>query len=342
MDMITIRKIAREKAKGSCRVCPVCDGRICAGEVPGMGGSGTGASFKNSLSALAEIRLNTRLVHSVHNPVLHTTVLGLPLALPLMIGPIGGIAFNLGDAVPEEEYVDSIVGGAVASGIVAGVGDGAKMMIIEGGLAAIKTYKGLGIPFLKPWDAEEFEQKVIMSREAGCSVIGSDLDGIGMITLRKMGRHIYAKDAAGLKELADIVHKHGARFIIKGIMSVQDAVACVEAGVDGIIVSNHGGRVLDHTPGPAEVLPLIASAVKGHIALLADGGVRTGVDILKMLALGAECVMIGRPYAVAAIGGGQAGVKLYTEHYAAQLEQAMIMTGCPDVKQAGKHLLFTR
>ena len=340
MDMNSIRKLAREKMNGSCRVCPVCDGRVCAGEVPGMGGTGSGTSFKSSLKALEAVRLNTRLVHNVHHPRLGTNILGLSLALPLMVGPIGGIAFNLGDAVPESEYVDSVVGGAVESGIIAGVGDGAMMWIIEGGLEAIQRYNGVGIPFLKPWAIEEFEQKVIMSRKAGCSIIGSDLDGIGMITLRKMGRHIFAKDPAGLKEMADTVHRHGALFVIKGVMSVEDAVACVEAGVDGIIVSNHGGRVLDHTPGPAEVLPHIAAAVKGQIALLADGGVRSGVDILKMLALGAECVMIGRPYAVAAVGGAKAGVKLYTEHYAAQLEQAMIMTGCPDVRSAGRHLLF--
>jgi isopentenyl diphosphate isomerase/L-lactate dehydrogenase-like FMN-dependent dehydrogenase len=86
-------------------------------------------------------------------------------------------------------------------------------------------------------------------------------------------------------------------------------------------------------------LPQIAGAVRGRLALLADGGIRSGVDILKMLALGAEAVFIGRPYAVAAIGGGAAGVELYTGQYRSQLEQAMIMTGCPSVALAGPHLL---
>jgi isopentenyl diphosphate isomerase/L-lactate dehydrogenase-like FMN-dependent dehydrogenase len=116
----------------------------------------------------------------------------------------------------------------------------------------------------------------------------------------------------------------------------------VEAGIDGIVVSNHGGRVLDHTPGTAEVLPRIAASVKGRVAIIADGGVRTGVDMLKMLALGADCVMIGRPYIVAAVGGGAEGVRAYTAMYRDQLEQAMIMTGCPDVAQAGPHLFYDR
>lgn len=340
MDIKEIRNKARQLMNGSCRVCPVCNGVVCSGEVPGMGGSGTGASFRANVSALAAVRLNTRLVHSVLNPVLEKDILGLHLAFPLMIGPMGGLSFNMGNAMPETDYDEAIVAGAAESGIIAGVPDGAVMSIIETALATVRRHEGWGIPFIKPWAAEEFDLKIGMSVDAGCKVVGSDLDGIGMITLRKMGREIYAKDRKGLEEMANIAHLHGARFIIKGIMSVEDAVACMEAGVDGIIVSNHGGRVLDSTPGTAEVLPRIAASVKGRMAILADGGVRTGVDILKMLALGADCVMIGRPYGLAAIGGGKEGVMLYTQEYHDQLEQAMIMTGCSDVSQAGAHLLY--
>jgi isopentenyl diphosphate isomerase/L-lactate dehydrogenase-like FMN-dependent dehydrogenase len=122
--------------------------------------------------------------------------------------------------------------------------------------------------------------------------------------------------------------------VIKGIMTADDAVKCVEAGADGIVVSNHGGRVLDCGPGTAEVLPAIAAAVGGRIAIAVDGGIRSGVDSLKVLARGAQAAMIGRPYGIAAIGGGREGVALYTETLRAQLEQAMIMTGCPDVAEA--------
>ena len=342
MEIKEIRDKARELMNGSCRVCPICDGRVCSGEVPGMGGSGTGAAFRNNIAALDAIRLTTRLVHEVHYPKLETNILGITLSMPLIVGPIGGAAFNMGGAVPEADYQAAVVDGAADSGIIAGVPDGAPMAIIETALACVQRRGGRGIPFLKPWAADEFDLKVGMSVSAGCTVVGSDLDGIGMITLRKMGRHVYAKNRKGLTEMVDIAHERKARFIIKGIMSVEDAAACMEAGVDGIIVSNHGGRVLDHTPGTAEVLPHIAAAVKGRIALIADGGVRTGVDVLKMLALGVDCVMIGRPYAIAAIGGGAEGVKAYTAMCQEQLEQAMIMTGCHDVTQAGPHLLHNR
>ena len=340
MEIKEIRDQARKLLNGVCRVCPVCDGRMCAGEVPGMGGLASGAAFRNNVAALGAVRFNTRLVHSVHNPKLETNILGFKLSMPLMIGPIGGVAFNLGDSMPEADYQAAVVDGAADSGIIAGLPDGAVTSIIEAGLACAQKRGGHGIPFFKPWGAEEFALRVDMGIAAGCTVVGSDLDGIGMMTLRKMGRHVYAKDKKELAEMADIAHGRGARLIIKGIMSVEDAAACVEAGIDGIIVSNHGGRVLDHTPGTAEVLPRIAASVKGRIALIADGGVRTGMDVLKMLALGADCAMIGRPYAVAAIGGAAEGVRVYTRMCREQLEQAMIMTGCPDVAQAGQHLLY--
>ena len=107
----------------------------------------------------------------------------------------------------------------------------------------------------------------------------------------------------------------------------------------GIIVSNHGGRVLDHTPGTAEVLPEIAAAVKGKIKIFVDGGIRSGVDVLKMLALGAEAVFVGRPMAVAAVGGGQEGVAFLLNQYAEQLRTAMIYAGCASVAEVTPSIL---
>jgi len=340
MDMKEIRDKARKLAKGSCRVCPVCDGRVCSGEVPGMGGAGSGVSFRNNIDALASIRLNMRLVHEVKEPDLATEILGLKFAAPIMIGPIGGISFNLGDAMPEGDYQEAIVAGAAATGIVAGLPDAVPIAVMETAVAIAKKYPGVAVPFIKPWELPAFESKVEMCAGAGCRVIGCDLDSIGLITLRKMGHPAYAKNRATLAEMTEMIHKRGAKFIIKGIMMVEDAVACLEAGVDGIVVSNHGGRVLDAVPGTAEVLPAVSAAARGRMAVIVDGGVRGGVDVLKMLALGADCVIIGRPYSIAAIGGGKEGVELYTQTCLAQLSQAMIMTGCQDVGQAGLHLLY--
>jgi isopentenyl diphosphate isomerase/L-lactate dehydrogenase-like FMN-dependent dehydrogenase len=339
MKMKEVRDAARSLTKGTCRVCPACDGRVCAGEVPGMGGAGSGASFRNNIAALAALRLVPRLIHSVRQPKLDTQILGIPLSLPLIIGPIGGISFNLGGAVSEEAYQRAVVDGAAQAGIIAGLPDAVVTEVMRIGLACAKSRTGHGIPFIKPWEPEPFEEKMQLAAEAGCSVVGSDLDSIGLITLSRMGHPVYAKSPEDLKRIVDMAHKRSLKFLIKGIMGAVDALICLDAGVDGIIVSNHGGRVLDHVAGTAEVLPSIASVIKGRMAVLVDGGIRSGVDILKMLALGADAVLIGRPYSIAAIGGGAEGVVLCTGMYREQLDQAMVMTGCPDVAQAGPHLL---
>ena len=90
MDIKEVRANAKERMKGFCRVCPVCDGRACAGETPGMGGIGTGSAFKNNVAALAGVRLNMRLIHEVKKPVTETEVLGFRLRLPVLAAPIGG------------------------------------------------------------------------------------------------------------------------------------------------------------------------------------------------------------------------------------------------------------
>lgn len=340
MDIKTIRDKARQLANGSCRVCPVCDGRACAGEVPGMGGAGTGATFKNNVSALAALRLNTRLIHEIRNPKTEVDILGLKLALPLIIAPIGGISFNLAGAMPEAEYQDAVSAAAVKSGIVAGLPDSAPPEVLQTSLDCARRLDGNCLPFIKPWEAEELDRKFALCAEAGCRVVGCDIDSAGLITLRKMNRPASVKSRAELAAITESVHRRRMKFVVKGIMCVEDAVACLEAGVDGLVVSNHGGRILDFSPGTAEVLPAIAAAVRGRLALIVDGGVRSGLDILKMLALGANCVMIGRPYAMAAIGGGRAGVEHYTCLYRDQLEQAMIVTGCAETNQAGPQLLY--
>jgi isopentenyl diphosphate isomerase/L-lactate dehydrogenase-like FMN-dependent dehydrogenase len=306
-----------------------------------MGGTGTGLSFVNNITALRAIYLNTRLIHKVHFPNTEIEILGFKLKSPLMIAPIGGIAFNLGQAMPEAAYQEAIAFGAVDAGIIAGTPDAAPMEVMEIGLAQAKALgSGLTMPFIKPWELERIKIELEMCAAAGSKVVCCDLDSVGLITLRLMGHPAYPKDAGELAKIVAAARQLGLKFLIKGVMSLQDALICQEAGVDGLVISNHGGRVLDGVPGVAQVLPAIARKLKGQIKLLVDGGIRSGVDILKMLALGADAVMVGRPFAIAAIGGGREGVTLFAETLRSQLEQAMIMTGCPEVAAANEDLLW--
>ena len=105
--MKEIRETAKDRMKGYCRVCPVCDGRACSGEVPGMGGLGTGASFRANVISLAARRFNMRLIHDAAEPETQTEFLGRKLALPVLAAPIGGVSFNMGGKISEEDYIQA-------------------------------------------------------------------------------------------------------------------------------------------------------------------------------------------------------------------------------------------
>ncbi|WP_419784886.1 alpha-hydroxy-acid oxidizing protein [Pseudodesulfovibrio sp.] len=337
--MKEIRDNARKKMNKFCRVCKVCDGRVCAGETPGMGGKGTGASFQNNVKALADLRLNMRLVHGITEPKTDISLLDHNLALPVLAAPIGGVSVNMDLGVSEEEYNLSVVGGCLDAGVLGCTGDGIPPVIHEAGLEALTHFKGQGIPFIKPWEGAELEEKQAKARDTGCKAIGMDLDAAGLISLRRRGRPVAPRTPEQLAEIVERIHGWGLKLILKGLMSAEDATLAVQAGVDAVVVSNHGGRALDHTPGTAEVLPAVVQAVAGRVPVLADGGVRTGGDILKMLALGADCVLIGRPVTVAAVGGGREGVARYFQIIGDQLRQAMIMTGIEDVTRVSRTIL---
>jgi isopentenyl diphosphate isomerase/L-lactate dehydrogenase-like FMN-dependent dehydrogenase len=306
-----------------------------------MGGTGTGLSFVKNVEALRDLSLNVRIVHNVHFPETKTKVLGLDLKFPLIIAPIGGIAFNLGEAMSEEDYQEAIVFGAADAGIIAGTPDAVPIEVMEIGLAKARALGGgRTMPFVKPWELSRIKEELLACASAGVKVVAMDLDSVGLTTLRQMGSPAYPKDQSELEGIVDSARALDMAFVVKGIMGVEDALACARAGADGIVVSNHGGRVLDGAPATLKALPAIVKALKGQVSVLADGGIRSGSDILKFLAQGAEAVMIGRPFAVAAIGGGREGVAFLAETYRSQLERAMIMTGCPDVKAAGPDLLF--
>ena len=127
--------------------------------------------------------------------------------------------------------------------------------------------------------------------------------------------------------------------VIKGILDAEDARMAAEVGADGIVVSNHGGRQLDGVPASIDALPPIVEAVGSRLDIVMDGGVRSGLDVLKALALGAKSVAIGRAWAFALAGGGEAGVKAMLKTLKAELEVAMALTGCTDVETAGRSLL---
>lgn len=123
--------------------------------------------------------------------------------------------------------------------------------------------------------------------------------------------------------------------IIKGILDVEDAKDAVRFGADGIVVSNHGGRQLDGVLSSAKALPMIADAVKGDIKLFVDSGIRSGLDVVRMLALGADCTMLGRSYIYALAANGRQGVEHLLGLYQNEMRVAMTLTGAKSISEIG-------
>ena len=336
MNWNEITKEAKDKLKGYCRVCSVCDGRMCAGEVPGMGGVGSGESFKANLNALQQYRLRMRAVHEVKEPVTSFQLWAKKLSMPIMAAPMTGTTYNMGGQLSEQEFVNNIISGSIEAGTIGFCGDGADPAMFDSGVSAINNNAGQGIPIIKPRAQEEIIKRIKNAEKAGAVAVGVDIDGAGLVTMALKGQAVGPKDKNEIKEL---VQSTSLPFILKGVMTVEDALDALEAGVSAIVVSNHGGRVLDHTPGAAEVLPEISDLVRGRMLVLADGGVRSGSDVLKLLALGADAVLVGRPLITGAFGGGKEGVSFVLDKYRQELVQAMLLTGVPDVENVWPGIL---
>jgi L-lactate dehydrogenase (cytochrome) len=141
------------------------------------------------------------------------------------------------------------------------------------------------------------------------------------------------------KDLQWIRDEWKGKMIIKGILDPDDARDALAFGADGIVVSNHGGRQLDGAMSTAEVLPSIAAAIGGQMTILADGGIRTGTDVFRMLALGADGVLIGRAFVYALATGGQAGVEKLLAIMEKDIRTNMVLTGVKSVAEIGPQLL---
>jgi len=207
------------------------------------------------------------------------------------------------------------------------------------GLKAGAENKSGSIAIIKPRAQDVIASLLRAAEEAGVLATGMDIDGAGLVTMAMKGQPVGPKTFA---EMQEIIVTTKLPFIVKGVMTADEAEAAVRAGAKAIVVSNHGGRVLDFTPGAADVLPGIADRVKGKAIIFADGGVRSGADVLKLLALGADAVLVGRPLVIAAFGGGREGVALYLNQLKGELLQAMLLTGTADVKNVSTSIIYGR
>jgi isopentenyl diphosphate isomerase/L-lactate dehydrogenase-like FMN-dependent dehydrogenase len=195
---------------------------------------------------------------------------------------------------------------------------------MEAATAAIGASEGIGVPTVKPWNLETIQEKMQLVHKSNAFAVAMDVDAAGLPFLKNMTPPAGSKT---VDEMKDIARMAQVPFIVKGVMTVKGALKAKEAGASAIVVSNHGGRVLDQCPATAEVLEEIADAVKGSLTILVDGGIRSGVDVFKALALGADGVLICRPFVTAVYGGGADGVRAYIDKIGGEIRDTMQMCG---------------
>jgi isopentenyl diphosphate isomerase/L-lactate dehydrogenase-like FMN-dependent dehydrogenase len=342
MTLTEVRRNSKDKLKGVCGVYKVCDGqpgKLCVGqkygEPIGMGGAGKGLGFWANTKELDEIKLIPRLITPHFEPKMKTSIFGHDIEIPILSSSLSGVKASMGGSISEFEFACSVLSGAKDAGTLGLIGNTA----IDGeeltGIKAVENV-GHGIPILKPQSNQRLLELIIMAEKAKAYAVGVDVDGCGSTVWEKWGKPVYKKSASDLKELVDSTD---LPFIVKGIMCPEDALEVMDLGIAGIDVSNHGGRVLDSTQGVAEVLPEIVNAIKGKVTITAGGGVRTGFDVLKMLALGADGVLIGRDIVRAALGGGSQGVKLHFDYLRGDLRRGMLLTNCKSIDDIDGRIL---
>ena len=324
MDYAELMEMARPRLGKDCKGCLICNGRACGNKMPGPGAKGIGDTAIRNYEKWKEIRINMDTLVERKPVDMSLDFFGKRLKYPIIAGPVGLVAVHYSDAYTDTTYNDVLVSGCAAEGILAMTGDGADATVMQAACAAIKKAGGMGIPTVKPWGPETLQEKFAFVKESGTFACAMDVDGAGLPFLKKLNTSAGSKSQ---EELAEIIRNAGLPFIVKGIMTVKGALKAKAAGASAIVVSNHGGRVLDQCPATAEVLPEIVDAVQGEMKILVDGGIRSGVDIFKALAIGADAVIIARPYVTAVYGAGAEGIHVLTQKLAAELEDTMEMCG---------------
>lgn len=322
-----------EQARGCigpyCKACNVCNGKACRNQMPGPGAKGIGDTAIRNYDKWQEVRVVMDTICENKAADTSLELFGRTFKYPFFAGPVGAVNLHYGEKYSDLTYNNVLVKACHESGIAAFTGDGVNPAVMEGATQAIAAAGGAGVPTVKPWNMDVIREKMQLCKNAGSFAIAMDIDAAGLPFLKNMTPPAGSKT---VEELAEAVKLAGVPFLVKGIMSVRGALKAKEAGAAGIVVSNHGGRVLDQCAATAEVLEDIAKALAGSgMKILVDGGIRSGVDVFKALALGADGVLICRPFVPAVFGGGEEGVKLYIEKIGTELADTMAMCGAGDL-----------
>jgi 4-hydroxymandelate oxidase len=320
-------------------------------------GAGTELTLRANTEAFSRWVIRPRPMTGVSDPKTSTSLLGIPLSVPVLTAPFGG------DALFARDGHLAVARANAACGTVSIVPEVGSFSYEEVAAAAPVAAR---IGQLHPHDS--FDTSAARIKAAGYDALCVTVDCpiVGFRARNRMGRlgldpviwsgNVLADGSPNVAsnygahivpawtwdQLAEATARHGMPWIAKGILTAEAASSAIDAGASAILVSNHGGRQVDPSPASLEALPEVAAAVAGRVPVLLDSGVRTGADIFIALALGASAVVIGRLAAYGLAAGGERGVRRTIELLAQELRILMTLAGVPDVASLTPELVARR
>ena len=337
MNFNEVQQLSKDCIGPYCKACPVCNGKACSNLIPGPGEKGTGTVAIKNYEAWQKIEINMDTL-TENKPVdTSLSLFGKTFKYPIFAGPVGAVAMHYSDLYDDMAYNNILVPACKKAGIAAFTGDGVDGNIMKEATRIIKENEGIGVPTIKPWAKEVVQEKFNQAKESHAFAVAMDIDAAGLPFLKNCVPPAGRKTVEDLKEIID---QAPVPFIVKGVMTVKGALKALEAGASGIVVSNHGGRVLDGTPATASVLKSIVEAVNGRMKIFVDGGLRNGVDIFKALALGADAVLIARPFVNAVYGAKEEGVIALVNQLGSELEDTMAMCGASNLEEIHSDMIY--
>lgn len=301
------------------------------------GAAETRATFRRNTRVFRQYLFRQRVFHDVVDPDISLDLFGCKLPLPAMVAPVGSFSL-LGENAEREVAV-----GAERAGVVMFVSEAAKLdpkgwRDASHGPLVFMAYMNRG--------KDEVARYAKLSEQLGFAAVGITMDTVRPV---KIGDEVPMSTRDGRprrgqlaspKDIEWMKQQVALPLVVKGIMGADDARTAVSAGADALIVSNHGGRILDYNRAALEALPEVVDAVGVTVPVLLDSGIRSGGDIVKALALGATAVLTGRPVAWGVGAFGARGVERVFALFSEEIKRVLCMTGVPSIREVNKAILI--